>query len=125
VTLAVALLHVVLELYVTPPIIVASGTLLDLLSAFAVTLPAVAAALAGISVFRHFHRNAERCTNMSDFLKEIGSNMLDAAGLCPSEQQRKPDLTRVLDLVQKADAAMAHEHEGWRVVFGVKLPGPA
>jgi hypothetical protein len=27
-------------------------------------------------------------------------------------------------LMREADAAMIHEHQGWRAVIGVHLPGP-
>ena len=85
--------------------------------------PAITSALAGIMVFRHFARNAERYTSMDHFLDGVGKRILAAVGLQANEDQI-PDLQLVRALVQDADRAMAHEHEGWRTVFGVRLPGP-
>lgn len=89
----------------------------------AVVFPAITSALAGIMIFHHFARNAERYSSMSNFLWGIGAELLTAVGLSGNEQQI-PDLERLRLLVRNADRAMAHEHEGWRTVFGVKLPGP-
>ena len=89
----------------------------------AVTFPAISGALAGIMIFRHFSRNAERYSSMSHFLRDVGVRMLTAVGLSGNEEQ-VPDLKMLRRLVRDADRAMAHEHEGWRTVFGVRLPGP-
>jgi hypothetical protein len=89
----------------------------------AVAFPAITSALAGIMIFRHFARNAERYSSMSHFLGEVGVRLLTTIGLSGNEEQI-PDLATLRRLVQDADRAMAHEHEGWRTVFGVRLPGP-
>jgi hypothetical protein len=89
----------------------------------AVALPAVTGALAGIMIFRHFGRNADRYSSMSHFLSAVETQLLGAAGLDGNENDGV-DLPRVQALIREADRAMAHEHEGWRTVFGVRLPGP-
>ena len=94
------------------------------LSLPAVALPAVASALAGIGAYMHFHRNAERYESMNYFLKEISTHLHDAACLPGFERKGGPSLKLVRSLARAADRAMSHEHEGWRTVFGVRLPGP-
>lgn len=120
-TLTAALLHVVL------PTIWHSTTeekFSPWLSLLAVTLPALASALAGISIFRHFNQNAERYENMGRHLREIGERMLERHRAEMVERHGKPHLSHFQQLLQQADRAMAHEHQGWRVVFGIHLPGP-
>jgi hypothetical protein len=96
----------------------------DWLSMIAVTLPAFAGALAGISVFRHFNRNAERYESMSRYLQAIGQQMSGETAPTAATPHRAPHLSPLQQLVRQADRSMAHEHQGWRTVFGVHLPGP-
>lgn len=113
-TLAAAVLHIVVH---------ETSWLPEVLSVLAVTLPALASALAGISIFRHFSQNAERYLSMSHYLKEIGERISShqPADHSHSHTGFSSSLQR---LVREADRAMAHEHQGWRVVFGTHLPGP-
>ena len=92
-----------------------------IMSILAVTLPACAAAVAGITVHWHFHRNYERYASMSHFIGQIAAEVHLAAGISPGTTP-DPDLLRTR--LREADRAMSHEHEGWRTVFGVRLPGP-
>jgi hypothetical protein len=79
----------------------------------ALVFPAASAALAGISVYCHFQRNAERYHQMSDALEDL-QRVLD----------RAPDLLAFQDTISKAEQLMGHEHQGWRFVVGVPVPGP-
>ncbi len=89
----------------------------------AVTLPAFASALAGISVHWHFARNSERYLSMSHHLGQISDEI--QKGIDSPVSGRPPLTLQLLELlVLEGDRAMAHEHEGWRTVFGVRLPGP-
>jgi len=90
---------------------------------FATILPAMIGAIAGIMVFRHYARNSERYLSMYSFLKRAGTDVLSAVGI-PNNEDHAPDLKALREKIIYADAAMAHEHEGWRTVFGVRLPGP-
>jgi hypothetical protein len=55
-------------------------------------------------------------------------NMKELMEKCGGPDGGEPDLEAVTDnirhLVRQAAGAMTHEHEGWTVVFGVRLPGP-
>ena len=89
----------------------------------AVAFPAITGAAAGIMIFRHFARNEERYSSMNHYLAGVSKTMRKIVGLDGNDEQ-VPDLQRLRSLVQDANRAMAHEHEGWRTVFGVRLPGP-
>jgi hypothetical protein len=93
------------------------------LSVVALTLPAVASALAGISVFGNYGRNAERYESMSHHLLEISDSLCDRTPPGAAHHAASP-FSRLQRLIREADRAMAHEHRGWRAVFGVRLPGP-
>jgi len=124
-TLISAILHVTLDKlwsYFLPSEI--PEALPHWLALAAVTLPALASAIAGISVFRHFNRNAERYESMSRHLREIGGRLFAADQAAAEKHRRPPDLSPLQQLVRDADRTMAHEHQGWRVVVGVHLPGP-
>jgi hypothetical protein len=112
-TLGAAILHVILP-HDNPAALC--------LSVLAVSLPAVASSLAGISVFRNFNRNAERYESMSRYLEEIGKRM--ERGEPSTAPEPLPHLTALQQVVQEADATMAREHQSWRAVIGVHLPGP-
>lgn len=117
-TLAAAVLHILL-----PSIFPAfDESQLDWLIVLAVTLPAVASAIAGIAIFRHFSQNAERYMSMSHYLTDVGERISGTHFTSHAHASaRHSNLQR---LVHEADRAMAHEHQGWRVVFGTHLPGP-
>jgi len=94
----------------------------NVLDLIAVAFPAVASALGGISVFRHFNRTAERYESMADHLSKISREMTTPeAHSAPIQETALSPLQR---LMREADAAMIHEHQGWRAVIGVHLPGP-
>jgi conflict system pore-forming effector with SLATT domain len=112
-TLVAAILHVILS---------HENPFAPLLSIFAVSLPAIASSLAGISVFRNFYGNAERYESMSRHLEEIGKRM--GRGEPPTAPKPEPHLSTLQQFVREAEAAMAREHQGWRAVIGVHLPGP-
>lgn len=90
----------------------------------AIILPACAGAAAGISVFQHYNRNAERYESMSRHLREISSRLSSDIKAVERPLETEPTLTPLQQLVREADRAMLHEHQGWRAVFGVRLPGP-
>lgn len=97
------------------------------LSLLAVTLPALASVLAGISVFRNFSRNAERYESMSRHLESISQRMLTgvpADGSVTKAPSEGNPATPLQKLLREADRAMTHEHRSWRSVFGIRLPGP-
>lgn len=94
------------------------------MSILAVTLPAFASAIAGITVHWHFHRNYERYSSMSHFTGLMASEIRAAAGIPTNAPKAVPDPELLRSRLREADRAMAHEHEGWRTVFGVRLPGP-
>jgi len=122
-TLVSAILHFTLE-KLWPDFDCVLPSLPKWLSLAAVTLPALASAIAGISVFRHFNRNAERYQNMARSLVEIGTRMFAADHASAGRHRRPVHLSPLQQLVRDADRTMAHEHQGWRVVVGVHLPGP-
>lgn len=97
----------------------------NLFSFVAITVPAIAGAIAGIGVFHHYSRNAERFESMSEHLKELSALMRDqeTTNAPPAAPSAVP-LTGLQTLIQQADRSMQHEHQGWRVVYGVQLPGP-
>jgi len=120
-TVAIALTHSFAREELMKKIFGANGD--HWLSMLAVSLPAVVSAVASVIVYMHFRRNAERYESMGHYLKGVGEDLLKAAGLS-HDSDREPDLLKIQAIVEDADHAMAHEHEGWRTVFGVRLPGP-
>jgi hypothetical protein len=92
----------------------------DLLFFIAVAFPAFASALAGISVMHHFDHNSERYKSMGEKLDDIGRQLRNEV----TETSQPDGLARIQQLVREADRYMAHEHQGWRVVFGIQAPGP-
>jgi hypothetical protein len=76
------------------------------------TLPALGAALAGISTQGEFARLARRSTAMEEgfegFAQEIASLRADGGA---------PKLSKVVELAGKIAAAMVEENADWRVVF--------
>ncbi len=98
--------------------------LLAWMSILAVGLPAFGSAVAGVTVHWHFHRNYERYSGMSHFISQKALEIRRAVGLEPNPQNSQLGPEDLRDLLIEVDAAMAHEHEGWRTVFGVRLPGP-
>jgi hypothetical protein len=102
----------------------AARTALDAwLTVCAVTFPAIAGALAGISAFRHFHFNAQQYTGMSHYLQALGTQMLELAAE-PRRAQGAGGLVRLHLLLRDAARAMAREHHGWTLAVGAQLPGP-
>jgi hypothetical protein len=94
----------------------------DKLSVVALGLPAIASAIAGISVFRHFYRIAERYEGMSEYLKKISEQIQVPRPAVISATET--NLSPLQQLARAADSAMMHEHQSWRAVIGVHLPGP-
>jgi hypothetical protein len=105
-TIAAVIVHAVATL---PP----EGWLSKVLLWIALVFPAASAALAGISVYCHFQRNAERYHQMSAALGDLHRDLADVS-----------DLQSFQNLVSKAEQLMGHEHQGWRFVVGVPVPGP-
>jgi hypothetical protein len=85
----------------------------EFLLCVALVFPALGAALAGIGIFHHYEMNAERYHQMSKALFQVSRDMSTA-----------PDLTSFQKIICHADAMMSHEHQGWRVVVGIPVPGP-
>jgi Cdc6-like AAA superfamily ATPase len=89
-----------------------------------VTLPAVGSALAGIDIFGHFERNAERYKSMSECLAKIADKIKRLSEQGSSAAEAYEALSSLQRRVRDADALMSHEQQGWRFVFGERLPGP-
>lgn len=111
-TLLVTTLHVILGVWFD---FGRSSLTSRLLSSLAVTLPAFASAVAGVSVFQHYNRNAERYESMSRHLMQLSGE---------KNSHERISVEAIQQLVREADRAMSHEHQGWRAVFGIRLPGP-
>jgi len=59
---------------------------------------------------------------MADHLSKISREMTTPQA--PAAPIHEAVLSPLQRLIREADAAMIHEHQGWRAVIGVHLPGP-